>query len=522
MAYLTGFDRSQVSLFPVSVEQAVAQDSEVRIIELFVDGLPLEELGFPVTANSSDGRPAYHPSDLLKLYVYGYLNRIRTSRLLERECKRNVELMWLLKGLQPCFRTIAGFRSEHPEAFRNAFSFFVRRIGKAGLIGGKTVAIDSSKFRAVNSKKNNYNQRKIDRQIEYIDNKVQQYIQELNQLDAEDEQSGELREKIKKKRQQKRNYKRLEKQLKQSGQDQISTTDSDARSMILHGSVIEVAYNVQTAVDDKNKLIVDYAPTNENDRKALLKTALNAKAACGKDKLTVLADKGYHNAQQIDQCEKENIKTYVAAQDVPRSSHVPTPQYYGERFVYNKRHDNYRCPEGKLLKSNGTWYNKRYKEHVFKVKHYKTSACKGCAFKSQCTTSKAGRLIERSEYAQAVEKNNKRIKTEFPIYQKRQQIIEHIFGTIKRQWGFDHILLKGLKKNDGEFGLIYLIYNFRRVINILGITKAKMWIKHMIFLFLTIRQSIVRGITKEKFRKLRLTGTANQDKGIIDGGFCTN
>jgi len=208
----------------------------------------------------------------------------------------------------------------------------------------KTIAIDSGKFRAVNSKKNNYNQAKIDRQLAYIDAKIINYISELDQGDLDEEQEELTNQKIKKQRERQRKYKWLEKQLRESGEDQISTTDPDARSLILHGSVIEVAFNVQAAVDDKHKLVVDYEPTNVNDRKALFNQAMNAKEACGVKKISVLADKGYHNAEQIDSCANEGITAYVSPQDAARGSDIPTPEYYGEKFIYNKRNDNYTCP----------------------------------------------------------------------------------------------------------------------------------------------------------------------------------
>lgn len=498
MAYLTGYDRQQASLIPHSIDELIAADSLVRIIDLFVDSLDLKRLGFIENGASDNGRPAYNPADLFKLYIYGYLNRVRTSRLLERECQRNIEVMWLLRGLQPCFRTIAGFRSENPKAFRNTFSHFVKQLNASGLIGGKTVAIDSSKFRAVNSKKNNYNQAKIDRQLAYIDDKINNYIEDLDEGDLTEEQEELINQKIKKQRQRKKKYKLLEKQLCESGEDQISTTDPDARSMILHGSVIEVAFNVQTAVDDKHNLVVDYEPTNVNDRKALLQAALKAKEACGMKKITVLADKGYHNAEQIDSCTKQGITTYVSPQQAARGNDIPTPEYYGEKFTYTRRNDSYTCPQGQKLKTNGRYYAKTQGQTITRVKHYKTNACSTCQVKEYCTRNQHGRLIERSEYAESVEKNDNRVKKNLDIYRKRQEIIEHIFGTIKRQWGYDHILLKGLEKNNGEFGLIYLIYNFRRIVNILGIKMTKKWLKSLFNLNLVLKPHMEACTIKSK------------------------
>jgi len=333
MKYVEGFKRNQAVLFPQRLDEIIPEDAEVRIIDFFVDSLPLRELGFMEHHPVEDGRPMYHPGDLLKLYIYGYLNRIRTSRLLERECERNIEMMWLLKGLRPCFRTIAGFRSDHPEAFRNVFRHVVNGMNNTGLLGRKIVAIDGTKFRAVNSKKNNYNQKKIDRHLVYIDQKIDVYMAELEEGDLSDIEAKTIHTKIKHHREHRRKYKKLERQLQQSGEDQISTTDPDARSMVIHGQVVEVAYNVQTIVDDKHNLIVEYEPTNVNDRKALHGLAIKAKGLFSKNRITALADKGYHNAQQLDACAKDGIVTYVAPQDPTHSNPVPTCAYYGNLTI---------------------------------------------------------------------------------------------------------------------------------------------------------------------------------------------
>lgn len=522
MKYQEGFDRTQASLFPQCIDELIEVDSEVRIIDLFVDSLPLKDLGFMEHKPIEEGRPMYHPRDLFKLYVYGYLNRIRTSRLLERECRRNVELIWLLRGLQPCFRTIAGFRSENPKLFRNTFRYFIKQLNEQNLIGKKVVAIDGSKFRAVNSKKNNYNLKKLNRQLEYIDNKVNQYVDELDREDLSESKRTEIEEKIEKQKSNRRKYRKIRRQLASSAQEQISTTDSDARSMIVHGSVIEVAYNTQTIADDKHNLVIDYEVTNNNDRKALLPMARRAKKACGVDSISVLADKGYYNGEQIASCEKEQIKTYVAPQDVPRTGLIPTADYFSEKFRYNKAKDTYTCPQGHVMKTTRHWYHKKYGKNFTRVKHYKTPQCRTCPVSHLCTRNPKGRVMERSEHAAAVERNNKRILRNTKTYSRRQQIIEHIFGTIKRQWGFDHILLKGLDKNDGEFGLMYLIYNLRRVINILGSEKLKSWIRAGFLLNLIVRavSGVYRKIFVNDFWRELVSPVRHYRPGL--GGYCTN
>ncbi|MEP6648053.1 MAG: IS1182 family transposase [Saprospiraceae bacterium] len=372
MKYITGFDRNQSILFPQCIDEIIPGDSEVRIIDAFVESLPLSELGFLDHKPVEEGRPMYHPRDLFKLYVYGYLNRVRTSRLLERECERNIELIWLLKGIRPCFRTIAGFRAANPAAFRNTFTHFVTGLNKGGFLGCKTVAIDGSKFRAVNSKKNNFNQKKIKRQLTYIDEKIGQYIQELDASDLSESEAEVKEQKLAHQRRQKRKYKKLQKQLRETGQEQISTTDPDSRAMVIHGQVIEVAFNVQTVVDDKHNLVVEYLPTNRNDKKALLPMALRAKKIFGKKSIIVLADKGYHNGEQLNACAQENVITYVAVPDAPRNSPIPTAEYYGEKFRYNKKHDTYTFPEGHTLKSNGQTYDRKYDENITRVKHHQS------------------------------------------------------------------------------------------------------------------------------------------------------
>ena len=498
MAYVSGFDRTQTALFPVTVDEMIDENNVVRLVEIFINGLDLKKLGFEKAVSNEEGRPCYDPADLLKLYLYGYLNRIRTSRLLERECKRNVELIWLLKGLQPCFRTIAGFRSENPEAFRNLFRHFVQCCRSWSLIDGDTIGIDSSKFRAVNSKKNNYNQAKIDRQIDHVNDKIETYFSEMDIADVEEKET--LAEKILQQTERGLKYDRLQELLISTDTDQISTTDPDSRSMILHGSVIEVAYNVQTAVDESNKLIVHYQTTNTNDRKALFPMAYEVKQICQKNEVKALADKGYHNGEQLKQCMDNDIITFVAFQEVNRSKIVPTPTYYGERFTYNEKQDQYTCPEGHIMTTTGTWYTKKYrKTSSTQVKHYKTNACKTCPVRSECTTNPNGRIIDRSENAEAVEANNRRLLAQKELYQQRQQLCEHPFGTIKRQWGYDHILLKGLKKNNGEFGIIFLVYNFVRAIGILGFSGLKTRLERCFLSFSEIRRAIERITTLEIF-----------------------
>lgn len=505
MLHHTGTDREQLTMFPLSLDEMVDQDNPVRVIDLFVDRFDFVKLGFNHSITSEEGRPPYSPADLMKLYLYGYLNRIRSSRKLEKECKRNIELIWLMKGLNPSFRTIAGFRSEHPAQIKNFFREFVALLQGWDLIEGRLIAIDGSKFRAVNANKNNFNEKKIETQLIYIDQKINQYIDDLNAHDNNEHgdrkiDANKIKDQIKKQKQRRKKYEALQQQLADSGKDQISTTDPDARSMPVNHGRIEVSYNAQAAVDSKHCLIVNYENTNNNDKKALVSVAIETKNILQKKSIEVLADKGYHNGEQIDTCTKNGIVTYVATPDIPRSSEIPTPPYFGDKFNYDSLNDTYTCPEGFTLKTNGKWYQKgNGKKYHNLVKHYKTSACGTCSAKSLCTSNARGRLIERSQYAKTVEENAKRIIEEKEKYLLRQQIVEHPFGTIKRQWGFDHVLLKGLKKNEADFGLIFSTYNLRRILSILGIPELKKRLSGAFILFLLLLRYIKYSITRNYF-----------------------
>lgn len=436
MAHIIPSDRTQLKM--ISLEEMVLPDSVARAIDAFVGALDLSSLGFDVST-ASTGRYPFHPSVFLKLYLYGYMHRIRSSRKLEAECKRNIELMWLLGELTPAFRSIADFRALHGEQIRNVFKTLVRFSKNNGLVEGKTIAIDGTKVRAQNSKKNNFNQKKIGRHVEYIDNKVNEYMALLDEQDrAENDSKGliskkEIETAVKKLKERKKNYKNLSRHLIKTGQEQLSTSDPDAKQMIIRGAITEVAYNLQAAVDDKNSLVVHYEASQNNDRNALYRVASAAKKTLGKKSIEVLADKGYHNGGQIDKCTKENITTYVAPAEHVHNVPVPTADYLIENFMYNEKKDCYTCPEGQTLRSNGNWYDKSRGKYDYKVKHYKTTACTSCPVMNDCTMNKRGRLIERSQFQKSVDMNNRRVHMNKDKYKKRQCINEHVFGIIKRQ-----------------------------------------------------------------------------------------
>jgi transposase len=481
MQFIQGNNRHQT--YFITLEDQVGADNPVRLIDAFIDKLELQQLGFTNTMHKSEGRPPYAPGVLLKLYLYGYLNKIRSSRKLEKECSRNIELQWLLQNLQPNYHTIADFRKVHAVPLQSMFKLYVQFLDDANLLGKTVIGIDGSKFKAVNSKKNNYNQKKIDKHRQFIEDKTAKYLQELDELDKLENNTGTDELQIKKEKitqglaklkERTIKYDTLQQQLDNTTDKQISTTDADSRSIIIVKSIVEVAYNTENAVDDKHNLLVHTQATNTNDGKALHKAATQAKQNLQlkqEDKLMVLADKGYHTGAELQQCQGDNMITHVAYKEQPSVKHIANG-FLAERFCYDQLTDTYTCPAGAVLTSLGTWHNKKGEanETSYRFKTYRTDACKGCPLKSQCTKLPK-RIIQRSEYQDAVDINDNNIKQNPQYYKRRQAICEHPFGSIKRHWGYTHTLLKGLQKVNGEMNLIMLCYNFMRTKNILGFEK---------------------------------------------------
>ena len=355
MKFIQGNDRNQIAFF--CLDQAVSDDNEVRLIDLFVDACRLSNYGFKMEF-IENGRPAYHPSDLLKLFIYGYLNRIRSSRQLEKECKRNIEVMWLMKGLVPDHNTISNFRKDNPKAIRRVFHASVSLGKNFDLIGGKLLAGDGTKLRAQNSKKNNFNEKKIERHIAYIDDKLNEYstILASEDKDLTEEKKQEIKHKIDKHQQHKDKYEAYKKQLDETTTVQISTSDPDSRQMIVRNNITEVAYNVQSTVDAKHNIPIDFKVTNKNDSKAMGAMVRRAKTILGHTEFTAIFDKGYHTGTEFDYANKHGVEVIVAFPDV--ASHAPDISFDVEHFDYNKERDEYTCPAGELLTTNGRWYNK--------------------------------------------------------------------------------------------------------------------------------------------------------------------
>jgi transposase len=470
MKYIIGENREQMVLFASSLDDAISKDNEVRLIDAFVESLPLDQFGFKCDF-VENGRPGYRPADLLKLFMYGYLNKTRSSRDLEKECKRNIEVMWLMKRLTPDHNTISNFRRDNTEAIRKVFKSTVSIAKYFNLIGGKLIAGDSTKLRAQNSKKNNYNQKKIDRHLAYIDNKLAEYNAKLAQEDGD---KINIEKEIDKHKIRRKKYEDLQKQLNETGELQISTTDPDSRQLITRNNITEVGYNIQSTADADHNIMIDYKTTNENDSKAMGEMTVRASEIVGHTNFTSLYDKGYHTGSELKIAQELGIQAIVAIPDLPSSSHAPDNNFNLDKFTYNKENHSYSCPQGHTLTTNGNWYNKNSGKYITKIQQFKTPECKNCPVKEKCTKSSRdrGRIIERSEYMPYIEQNKINVDNNKELYRRRQAIIEHPFGIIKRQWGFSYILTKkGIKRAEADVGLMFVAFNLRRLINIIGFDR---------------------------------------------------
>jgi len=405
---------------------------------------------------------------MLKIYFYGYQNGIRSCRQLEKACKTNIEMMWLIHEQRPHFKTIANFRKDNAGPFKEVFRYFVAILKDWKLIDGETIAIDSFKIRAQNSLKNNFNERKVKRHLEYIDSRIAEYECILSESDDE-----VVQEKLEGQMAKRKRYKKIGAQLNEIGDGQISTTDADARAVVFQRNSVKVGYNVQAASDGKYKLLIAADTGDVNDTKALSVMVEKVQENIGKQGMRqdILADKGYHSGREMKACEAMGVDTYISPK--ASSSSKKNPAYAMDQFKYYPRTDTYECPAGERLRTNGKWYNKNLKNgrKSYHVKHYKTKSCKDCALRTECTKNKLGRIIERTEYAEYVERNNKRVNKNPDYYRQRQQIIEHQFGTLKRHQHFDYTLMKGKENVLGEVYLSFTMYNLRRSLSIFGFSE---------------------------------------------------
>jgi transposase len=473
VAYIKGENREAIVLFPECINDYITEENPVRIIDAFVLSLDVGELGFEKAVPAATGRPPFNPKDLLKLYLYGYMNRIRSSRRLEEESGRNLELMWLLNKLKPDFKTIADFRKNNKTALKNVFRQFSMLCKKWDLFSKEVVAVDGSKFRACNSKRNNFSNKKLNRHIQYIDEKIEEYIKEIENNDEQESNqrrpdAEEIKKRINELKERKQLYEGYQKALKETDANELSTTDPDARLMAVNNNGIDVCYNVQTVVDSKNKLIMDCEVINNpTDQGQLSNMCKKAKEILGVETIQALADKGYYSTQDLKECEKEQIVTYVAKQTFSNST--GDRDFYSDKFRYAKEENVYTCPTGQKL------YPSRIREvQNGKVQDYKNfRACKNCELRDRCTKSQKGRLIARNLEQDLLDQVDERTKSHKDLYKQRQMIVEHPFGTIKRNFGHTCFLTKGLESVGTEASLSFLAYNLKRVINILGIQELR-------------------------------------------------
>ena len=500
MQYIQGKDREQSVLFPQCLDQIISGDNDVRFIDLFAESIHITDFKF-VTKQSIEGRPAYNPKDLLKLFIYGYINGIRSSRMLEKQCHINIEAMWLMKQLAPDHNTISNFRRDNSKAIRKVFQHTVAIAKNFKLIGGKLIAGDSTKLRAQNSKKNNFNEKKIIQHIEYIDKKLDEYTSAL--AAADDDNKRIIQQEIDKQNSRKDKYNKLSSQIMETGQTQISTSDPDSRQMITRNNITEVAYNIQSTTDAKYYIPIDYKVTNENDSKAMGPMLRRAKTILQTNDFTALYDKGYHTGSELKTGIEAGVNVMVAMQAV--AAFAPNDAYNFDKFIYNEESDTYTCPQQQTLATNGNWYQKSKQRYIYFVKHYKTNKCLNCSALAKCTLNKKGRLIERSEYQPYFEQNKRNIEANPLVYKKRQSIIEHNYGILKRQWGFYFISTKkGIKRAGADVGLMFCAYNLRRIINLVDKNLIKKFLEELwLILFgqITTMRSIVRLFLDREFFK---------------------
>jgi transposase len=467
--FVGGTDRGQTTLFPECLEDWIGEDNPVRVIDVFVDGLDLAVLRFNGVDPEATGRPSYHPSVLLKLYIYGYLYRVQSSRRLEREASRNVEVMWLTGRLVPDHKTIADFRKDNGPAIRKVCAQFVELCRKIGLLTKPSVAIDGSKFKAVNNRDKNFTRAKMERRLAQIEESVARYLSQLDTADRQEPsealavKTAHLKDKLAKLADELQRLQAIERAMLASPDQQISLTDPDSRSMATSGRGSGVVgYNVQVAVDTEHHLIVTHEVTNTgSDRSQLANIATQAKAVLGADHLDAVADRGYFNSPEILACEQANITVTLPK---PMTSGAKADGRFGKQdFVYLSAEDVYRCPAGEKLT-----YRFSREEDGKTVRRYWTTACSRCPLKSQCTPGPQ-RRITRWEHEHVLEVVQQRLDANPQAMRVRRETVEHPFGTLKMRMGATHFLMKRLPKVAIEMALHVLAYNLTRVMNIIGV-----------------------------------------------------
>jgi transposase len=467
MTHISGFERSQILLLPEAVDDYVGADNPVRFIDAFVDELDLAAAGFVRVEAKATGRPGYAPADLLKLYIYGYLNRVRSSRRLEMESHRNIEVIWLLRTLKPDFKTIADFRRDNRAAFRSVFRAFVLLCRRLDLFGRELLAVDGTRIKAVNNKDCNFTRTSLQEFIRAADERLDDYLRRLDEGDIEEGGTGggartkNLAEKIAALRQKRGRYGAMLAELERTGENQISLTDPDSRAMAAHTKV-GVGYNIQIAVDAKNKMIVEQAVTNQVVDMGLLKeTAEAARVILDVENIDVVADRGYFKIEDIEACEKAGLTPHVPKPQ--RGSSVRNGFFRKDEFRYDPSRDVYICPAGEMLSPN----HEGKSRDLTKIDYSNPAACPACPLRSRCTTDR--RRVSRLENEAVLDRMAARLKARPEILDRRREMVEHPFGSIKQWMNQGAFLMKGLDNVRAEFSLTALVYNLRRALNILGV-----------------------------------------------------
>jgi transposase len=467
MAHISGFERDQILLLPEAVDDYVGADNPVRFIDAFVQNLDLVKAGFARVQSEATGRPGYAPGDLLRLYIYGYLNRVRSSRRLEAETHRNIEVIWLIRTLKPDFKTIADFRAYNRAAFKSVFRQFTLLCKRLDLFGRELLAVDGTRIKAVNNKDRNFTRNSLQKFIKQADERLADYLERLDEGDATEKATGgarvkNLAEKIEALSKKRGKYDAMLRHLERTGEDQISLTDPDSRAMAAHTKVA-VGYNVQIAVDAKHKLIVDEEVTNQVVDMGLLQaTAEPAREILEVDKIDVVADAGYFRTEDIEACEKAGL-----------TPHVPRPQrgsstnkgfFRKDEFRYDPERDAYTCPAGHELKP----FRFGKLREMAKIDYANKAACGHCPLRRRCTDA-GYRAVSRLEHEDALDRMATRLEARPEILDRRRETVEHPFGSIKQWMNQGAFLMRSLSKVRAEFALTALAYNLRRVLNIVGV-----------------------------------------------------